>query len=261
MFPLFFIKISFFKWEITAVFSCHRNFTEIWFSLDYPRGNFPKKNIGQVDYYCFLSIVFEILVLLVLMLMFVGIIIFIIIFFFLDFTNPAILLLDFKHSSHLNQTFSIWNNCLLLRRYNKSDMLHMAGRQVSFFTALFFISLVFRDIASQQCHGIYSIYRMMLQGHTYKTFKTTTGMLECRETCLADDRCQSFNVVMGIAICELNNRNKEARPEDFVKDENRYYMAKDSNRGNSTCKYKTVGCAYVYGFCTTTYWFFKLLPS
>ena len=132
-------------------------------------------------------------------------------------------------------------------------MLHMAGRQVSFFTALFFISLVFREIASQQCHGIYSIYRMMLQGHTYKTFKTTTGMLECRETCLADDRCQSFNVVMGIAICELNNRNKEARPEDFVKDENRYYMAKDSNRGNSTCKYKTVGCAYVYGFCTTTY--------
>ena len=110
----------------------------------------------------------------------------------------------------------------------------MAGRQVSFFTALFFISLVFREIASQQCHGIYSIYRMMLQGHTYKTFKTTTGMLECRETCLADDRCQSFNVVMGIVICELNNRNKEARPEDFVKDENRYYMAKDSNRGNST---------------------------
>ena len=38
---------------------------KIWFSLDYPRGNFPKKNIGQVDYYCFLLIVFEILVLLV----------------------------------------------------------------------------------------------------------------------------------------------------------------------------------------------------
>lgn len=36
-----------------------------WFSLDYPRGHFPQKNIGQVDYYCFLFIVFEILVLLV----------------------------------------------------------------------------------------------------------------------------------------------------------------------------------------------------
>ncbi|XP_066027845.1 protein kinase C-binding protein NELL2 [Pocillopora verrucosa] len=106
----------------------------------------------------------------------------------------------------------------------------MAGRQASFFTTLFFISLVFRDIASQQCHGIYSIYQMMLKGHTYKTFKTTPGTLKCRDICLADDKCQSYNVVMFIAICELNNRTKEARPEDFVKDEYRYYMAKGPKR-------------------------------
>ena len=131
----------------------------------------------------------------------------------------------------------------------------MAGRQASFFTALFFISLVFRDIASQQCHGIYSIYQMMLKGHTYKTFKTTPGTLECIEACLADDRCQSFNF-MFLAICELNNRTKEARPEDFVKDENRYYMAKGLKRGDRTCKYRIVGCSYVYEFCFTSYWFF-----
>ncbi|CAH3135331.1 unnamed protein product [Pocillopora meandrina] len=106
----------------------------------------------------------------------------------------------------------------------------MAGRQASFFTALFFISLVFRGITSQRCHEIYSIYQMMLQGHTYKTFKTTPGTPECRDICLADDRCQSFNVVMFIAICELNNRTKEARPDDFVKDEYRYYMAKGPKR-------------------------------
>ena len=108
----------------------------------------------------------------------------------------------------------------------------MAGRQASFSTALFFISLVFRDIASQQCHGIYSTYQMMLKGHTYKTFKTTPGTPECRDICLADDKCQSLNVVMFTAICELNNRTKEARPEDFVKDEDRYYMAKGPKRGN-----------------------------
>ena len=118
----------------------------------------------------------------------------------------------------------------------------MAGRQASFFTALFFISLVFRDITSQRCHEIYSIYQMMLQGHTYKTFNTTPGTPECRDICLADDRCQSFNVVMFIAICELNNRTKEARPEDFVKDEYRYYMAKGPKRGNRTCKNKIAGC-------------------
>ena len=121
-------------------------------------------------------------------------------------------------------------------------LLHMAGRQALFFTALFFISFVIREIASQQCHGIYSIHQMMLKGHTYKTFKTTPGTPECRDICLADERCQSFNVVMFIAICELNNRTKEARPEDFVKDEYRYYMAKGPKRGNRTCKNKIAGC-------------------
>ena len=86
---------------------------------------------------------------------------------------------------------------------------------------------------------------MMLKGHTYKTFKTTPGTLEYREACLADNRCQSLNFVMLIAICELNNQTKEAKPEDFVKDENRYYMAKGLQRGNRTCKHRIVGCSYV----------------
>ena len=119
----------------------------------------------------------------------------------------------------------------------------MAARQASFFTELFFISQMFLNIATQQCGtggDLYSIYQMMLKGHTYKTFKFTPGTLECREACLADDRCQSYNVVMFIAMCELNNRTKEARPEDFVKDENRYYMAKGPERGNRICKYRIV---------------------
>ena len=76
----------------------------------------------------------------------------------------------------------------------------------------------------------------MLKGHTYKTFNTTPGTLECREACLSYDRCHSFNFVMFIAICELNNRTKEVRPEDFVKDENRCYMAKGPKRGNRTSR-------------------------
>ena len=77
---------------------------------------------------------------------------------------------------------------------------------------------------------------MMLKGHTYKSFKTASGTLECREACLADVKCQSYNVVMFIAICELNNRSKEARPEDFVKNKDRYYMAKGPKRGDRKCK-------------------------
>ena len=46
--------------------------------------------------------------------------------------------------------------------------MHMADWQASFFTALFFISLVFCDIARQQCHEKHSIYQMMHEGQTYK---------------------------------------------------------------------------------------------
>lgn len=113
-------------------------------------------------------------------------------------------------------------------------MLHMAGRQALFCTSLFLISQMFLDTASQQC-GLYLTKKMRLTDRTYKTFKFTPGTLECREACLADDRCQSYNVVMFIAICELNNRTKEVRPEDFVKDKDRYYMAKDPKRGDGTC--------------------------
>ena len=118
-------------------------------------------------------------------------------------------------------------------------MLLMANRQASFFIVLFSISQLFRDNASQQCGAsgdLYSIYQMMLKGHTYKTFKTAPGTLECREACLADVRCQSYNVVMFIAVCELNNRTKEARPEDFVTNKDRYYMAKGPKRGDRKCK-------------------------
>ena len=91
----------------------------------------------------------------------------------------------------------------------------MACGQTSFFIVLFFISQLSRDDASQQCGAggeLYSFYQMMFKGHTYKTFKTAPGTLQCRDACLADVRCQSYNVVMFIAICALNNRTKEVRP-------------------------------------------------
>ncbi|XP_078380250.1 uncharacterized protein LOC144663205 [Oculina patagonica] len=90
---------------------------------------------------------------------------------------------------------------------------------------------MFRNITSQQC-GVdtYSIYQKMLKGHTFETFKARRGSLDCRHACNSDVRCQSYNYVMFKDICELNNRTKEARPEDFVKDKDRYYMRRAQNR-------------------------------
>ena len=55
--------------------------------------------------------------------------------------------------------------------------------------------------------------------------------LECLHACNDDFRCQSFNYVFSQRMCELNNRTKEARPESFVPDSERYYFRRDKKRG------------------------------
>ena len=92
---------------------------------------------------------------------------------------------------------------------------------------LFMGSLMLQRIVSQHCKGdIYSDYQMMLKGHTYKTIKVRRGSLDCRQTCLADTRCRSYNVLFFQQICELTDSTKEASPDDFVQDNERYHMAK-----------------------------------
>ncbi|KAL9964037.1 hypothetical protein ACROYT_G027611 [Oculina patagonica] len=107
----------------------------------------------------------------------------------------------------------------------------MARQQILILSELLILSVIFHSINSQQC-GIdtYSIYQMMLKGHTFKTLSARPGSLDCREACNSDVRCQSYNYVMFKDICELNNRTKEARPEDFLKDKDRYYMTKAPKR-------------------------------
>ena len=104
-------------------------------------------------------------------------------------------------------------------------------------TLLLMVSALLKSISSQQC-GIdtYSVYQMMLRGHTFKALKARPYSLDCRKACLSDVRCQSYNYVMFKGICELNNRTKEARPEDFVKDSDRYYVTKTPKRGKKNSK-------------------------
>ena len=70
----------------------------------------------------------------------------------------------------------------------------------------------------------------MLKGHTFIT-KKTTKWLRCVDMCNHDVRCQSFNYATSQGICELNNRTKEARPEDFVPDSDRFYIKRLDGRG------------------------------
>ena len=43
--------------------------------------------------------------------------------------------------------------------------------------------------------------------------------------------CQSYNYVITGKICELNDRTKEEKPDDFVQDGTRFYVRKWKNRG------------------------------
>ncbi|KAL9964028.1 hypothetical protein ACROYT_G027602 [Oculina patagonica] len=107
----------------------------------------------------------------------------------------------------------------------------MAPKKMLVFVEVFMVSLMFRDTATQQCGSdTYSMFQMMLKGHTFRTFQARPMSLDCREACTSDVRCQSYNYVFFKDICELNNRTKEARPEDFVKNSDRYYMKKAPNR-------------------------------
>lgn len=111
----------------------------------------------------------------------------------------------------------------------------MAWQQI---LALSFLFQMIHSLAAQQC-GInsYSVDQMMLRGHTYKAFKARPGSLECRHACSSDVRCQSYNYVTVEHICEMNNRTRQARPDDFVKNSNRYYVTKVPKRGISTISF------------------------
>ena len=98
---------------------------------------------------------------------------------------------------------------------------------------LLVISQMFYKLDSQQCiiRGEYTIRGMMLKGHTFLEEKTGMIWLSCLDKCDDDVRCQSFNYVISQGICELNNRTKEARPEDFVPDSDRFYIKRLRERG------------------------------
>ncbi|XP_022803942.1 uncharacterized protein LOC111341251 [Stylophora pistillata] len=84
--------------------------------------------------------------------------------------------------------------------------------------------------ASLQCEPAqHSENGKALKGHIFKR-KRVQDPYECRVFCYSELTCQSYNYVKTDQICELNNRTKEARPEDFVQDLTRFYMRRWKNR-------------------------------
>ena len=81
-----------------------------------------------------------------------------------------------------------------------------------------------------QCKRVQSVYGTMLRGHVFQE-SNAPNILACSLLCNSDIRCQSINYVISRHLCELNNRTKEARPEDYVQDADRVYLTRHSERG------------------------------
>ena len=87
------------------------------------------------------------------------------------------------------------------------------------------------EVFAQQCkEDEHAMYGMMLRGHTFRTMRSSIAF-ECHQACYNDFRCHSFNYVISEEVCELNNRTKEARPENFVPNSERYYVRSNKKRG------------------------------
>lgn len=109
----------------------------------------------------------------------------------------------------------------------------MVVKQFVYLLTLLVLCLLIREAATQQYNnneGERSILGMMLRRHIFKIIGASLGDV-CLRECYLDARCQSFNFVISKHVCELNNRTKEARPEDFVPNSDRYYFRRDWNRG------------------------------
>ena len=110
----------------------------------------------------------------------------------------------------------------------------MAVNQLFYISVLLFLGQTLYEAIAQQCRGQKeetSIFGMMLRQHVFKRITGVSFGDVCLRECYYDVRCHSFNYVISQYICELNNRTKEARPEDFVPSSDRYYFRKDKNRG------------------------------
>lgn len=93
----------------------------------------------------------------------------------------------------------------------------------------------------EPCGSEQSINGMMLKGHVFQTIKASFSALhalDCLTACNNDIRCQSFNYVISQSICELNNRTKEAKPDNFVPNPERYYFKRYKDRGKIYCMFR-----------------------
>ncbi|XP_044169874.1 uncharacterized skeletal organic matrix protein 5-like [Acropora millepora] len=91
--------------------------------------------------------------------------------------------------------------------------------------AFYLMSLVSTSEATGEQCKVYQvpIHGKALRGHNYKTAKAGE-LFRCYVRCERDPACLSCNFKHAQEICEMNNETKETKPNDFITDEESYYI-------------------------------------
>ena len=84
--------------------------------------------------------------------------------------------------------------------------------------------------ANDQCRTEVNIQGMALKRSVFKRWSVTAPHL-CDVKCGQEITCQSYDYNRKYKICELNNRTKEARPENFLSAPAWFYIRRLNGRG------------------------------
>ena len=93
-----------------------------------------------------------------------------------------------------------------------------------------FASAVEFVTANDQCRTEVNIQGMALKRSVFKRWSVAAPHL-CDVKCGKEITCQSYNYNRKYQICELNNRTKEARPENFLSAPAWFYIRRLNGRG------------------------------
>ena len=80
---------------------------------------------------------------------------------------------------------------------------------------ILFVSTMKFVTADDQCRTEVNIEGMALESSVFKRCSLAAPHL-CDVKCRQEIKCQSYNFNRKYQMCELNNRTKEARPENFL---------------------------------------------
>ena len=110
---------------------------------------------------------------------------------------------------------------------------------------LFLASTMEFVTANDQCRTEVNIQGMALKRSVFKRWSVATPHL-CDVKCGLEIACQSYNYNRKYQICELNNRTKEARPENFLSAPGWFYIRRLNGRGKKSEVYICVSLILVF---------------